>query len=188
MLAEEFKDTAASSGTQSPRARPGAWKSFKLAKITQPREEAPSRRATGFLRRLAFNWLQVASALSAACQGQGAPFMSSPTPPSSAVPSARYRSICAGGCSLAFWSHRMRIAGPLVTHSISLKSMNSSGPSFVTLTPEETLMGAQPTPHAYPNCETGHRLPACHTSPMKRSIVFCSQGDRDSVHPCRPGL
>lgn len=82
MVAKGFK------GTQSPRAGPGACpiaqKSFKLTN-TQPREEVPGQRAIRFLRRLAFNWLQVASALSAACQGRGAPFMS-PTSPFSTVP------------------------------------------------------------------------------------------------------
>lgn len=60
----------------------------------------------------------------------------------------------AGVCSLAFWSHGMWIAGPLATHSLSLKSLTSSGPSFVTLKPEKNLMGAQPTLHAYPKTET----------------------------------
>lgn len=65
-----------------------ARKSFKLTD-TQPREEAPGQRAISFLRRLAFNWLQVASALSAACQGQGRPFMSPhPRPPRCLVSTA----------------------------------------------------------------------------------------------------
>lgn len=73
---------------QASLARSLTRKSFKLTN-TQPREEAPGQRAISFLRRLAFNWLQVASALSAACQGRGGPLTSPyPHPPRCLVSTA----------------------------------------------------------------------------------------------------